>query len=126
MEKLNVKLSRKDAEAALGLAARLGVPASEAVRFALRECWEAHKSLPELAPDVLEKRAMGTPGASWMAVPGFEGWYAVSSAGEVRSLPRKVEARNGRVSSRVGKILKAFKDKDGYLRVGLRKEGHNW
>lgn len=61
-----------------------------------------------------------------MAVPGFEGWYAVSSAGEVRSLPRKVEARNGRVSSRVGKILKAFKDKDGYLRVGLRKEGHNW
>lgn len=47
----------------------------------------------------------------WKPIKGFEGFYDVSNFGRVRSLYRKE------------KILKSAKDKDGYLIVGLYKNG---
>lgn len=57
----------------------------------------------------------------WRPVVGYEGYYEVSSGGQVRSLPRKVPYKDGRVALRPGKLLRPRKLKD-YLRVGLWRE----
>lgn len=54
----------------------------------------------------------------WRDVVGYEGYYEVSNSGRVRSLPR-MTAR-GMMG---GQILKPAKDKDGYLKVNLYKDG---
>lgn len=46
----------------------------------------------------------------WLPVLGFEHLYRVSSLGRVQNI-------------RTGLVLKATPDKDGYLRVSLRKDG---
>ncbi|WP_343342471.1 NUMOD4 domain-containing protein [Terrisporobacter petrolearius] len=46
----------------------------------------------------------------WKDIKGYEGLYQVSNFGQVYSLKRK-------------KYIKAYVDKDGYLRVGLSKNG---
>lgn len=57
----------------------------------------------------------------WKAIPGYEGYYEVSSIGNVRSLDRVIE--NGRMGIfKRGKILKQKPDKDGYLRVSITKD----
>ena len=50
---------------------------------------------------------------TWKAIAGFEGLYEVSNLGRVRSLKFGKE-----------KILKQQKNNDGYLQVGLHKDGH--
>ena len=54
---------------------------------------------------------------------GFEGLYQISNLGNVKSLPKKIVY--GRKYSKTiylpEKILKPKYDKDGYLRIGLRK-----
>ena len=50
-------------------------------------------------------------------IEGYEG-YQVSNHGNVKSLERECKGK-----SRKDKILKPFNNKDGYLRVGLYKEG---
>lgn len=46
----------------------------------------------------------------WKDIVGYEGLYQVSNLGRVRSL------KNGKV-----RIMKPFFNKEGYLRIGLRK-----
>ena len=52
----------------------------------------------------------------WKSVEGYEGLYEVSDQGRVRSL--------GNNKSRKEKILKQQKNKGGYLKVSLCKDGH--
>jgi hypothetical protein len=54
----------------------------------------------------------------WLPVPGYEGFYDVSDLGQVRSI-RHMTSRGWRG----GKILKQFKDSDGYYRVNLSRYG---
>lgn len=56
--------------------------------------------------------------SQWKPVVGYEGWYSISSYGDVR---REKEGRRG--NCKAGKILKAFKDTAGYKRVKLFKDG---
>jgi len=51
----------------------------------------------------------------WKDVIGYEGTYQVSSMGRVKSL------KSGK--RRHGRILRGQRDKDGYLRVGLCRDG---
>ena len=57
----------------------------------------------------------------WKDVEGFEGYYQVSTWARVRSLDRWVVYPNKSKRLIKGKILKPFKDKDGYLIVNLKK-----
>lgn len=64
----------------------------------------------------------------WKDVDGFEGLYQVSDTGLIRSLDRLItqENRDGYAPIKrlyKGRILKCRKDKDGYLRVCLCKQG---
>lgn len=51
----------------------------------------------------------------WKPIDGFEGFYAVSNLGRVKSL--------GNDKSRKEKIMKPQKDRNGYLLVGLCRNG---
>jgi len=52
----------------------------------------------------------------WKDVKGYEGLYQVSNLGRVKSLPR--ETSN---ACRKGRILKQFKNRDGYVVVSIYK-----
>lgn len=58
----------------------------------------------------------------WLPITGWEGRYEVSDHGRVRSLDST--DRNGRF--REGRILRAFKNADGYPRIGLHLDGQCW
>src|SRR5262245_39044335 len=53
----------------------------------------------------------------WLPVPGWDGVYEVSDAGRVRSVGR--ELPDGRLAG--GVVLSPTPDRDGYLRVTLRR-----
>jgi hypothetical protein len=57
--------------------------------------------------------------SGWMPVVGYEAFYEVSYAGEVRSLPRRVGAKFGATRVRGAKPLSQFVNDDGYYRVRL-------
>ena len=59
----------------------------------------------------------------WRQVPGFEGSYEVSDAGQVRSLDRQVVTRTGGTRNIQGKTLSPAKTSRGYVTVGLFKDG---
>lgn len=54
----------------------------------------------------------------WKDIPGFEGRYQVSNAGQVRSVPRDVNNHTGVIHLK-GKILKQRPDFKGYMRIDL-------
>lgn len=54
----------------------------------------------------------------WRPISGYEGVYEVSSFGRVKSLPKICGFRKSKEI-----ILKPFTSKDGYLLVGLQKNG---
>lgn len=56
----------------------------------------------------------------WRDVLGYEGYYSVSNLGNVKSLDRIGD--DGRKYK--GKQLKQSKDRDGYFKVGLWKDGN--
>lgn len=62
----------------------------------------------------------------WKDIKGYEGLYQVSNLGRVKSLDRIVYQKNsfGNIQKNIykGKILSLFEDKDGYLRVNLKKD----
>lgn len=62
----------------------------------------------------------------WKDIKGYEGLYQVSNLGRVKSLDRIVYQKNsfGDIQKNIykGKILSLFEDKDGYLRVNLKKD----
>ena len=55
----------------------------------------------------------------WRDIPGYEGIYQVSNLGNVRSLDRTLECKNGRIIKLKGKLLKQG-NKNGYKFVNLR------
>lgn len=55
----------------------------------------------------------------WKDIEGYNGIYMVSNLGRVKSLPRSCPGLNA--SKEI--ILKQSEDKDGYLLVGLHKNG---
>lgn len=59
----------------------------------------------------------------WREIPGYEGYYEVSSLGRVRSIDRWVTYSNGRKQFYEGKLLKQDADKKGRFTVGLNKKG---
>lgn len=59
----------------------------------------------------------------WKPILNYEGLYQSSTFGRVRSIDRWVKSKNGSVRLSKGKILKPGTDKDGYLQVGLYKNG---
>ena len=62
----------------------------------------------------------------WKDIKGYEGLYQVSNLGNVRSLDKTVIQKNAfgimKEHNYKGKIMKLFEDKDGYLRVNLKKD----
>lgn len=61
----------------------------------------------------------------WKDIKNYEGLYQVSNLGRIKSLDRIVYQKNsfGNIQKNIykGKILSLFEDKDGYLRVNLKK-----
>lgn len=58
----------------------------------------------------------------WKEIPGYEGYYAGSSLGRVKSLDRIIDhALSGRIKLK-GRILKPARDKKGNLSVALCKD----
>ena len=59
----------------------------------------------------------------YKAIKNYEGFYEVNELGEVRSVDRVVEYKDGSVRKRKGKVLKLSMNQDGYAMVGLHKNG---
>ncbi len=57
----------------------------------------------------------------WKEISGYEGYYAVSNMGDVRSIDRLVKGKSNYPAKRIGKILSPSLSKKGYLRVLLIK-----
>lgn len=55
----------------------------------------------------------------WKDIKGLEGKYQVSNYGNVRSVDRLVQFKDGRVAHYKGKQMKLRKNQDGYLQVQL-------
>ena len=60
----------------------------------------------------------------WLPIPGYEGYYEVSNLGRIKSLKRKVYNPHGNGSVKE-RILCQHMDNNGYLKVGLNKDGTN-
>lgn len=60
----------------------------------------------------------------WSQIPGYEGYYEVSTLGRVRSMDREIDLGRS-IQNRKGKPLKLTPDKDGYLRASLSIRGKN-
>ena len=62
----------------------------------------------------------------WKDIKNYEGLYQVSNLGRVKSLDRIVYQKNsfGNIQKNIykGKILSLFEDRDGYLRINLKKD----
>lgn len=56
----------------------------------------------------------------WRDVPGFEGRYEVSAAGQIRRMAREVTRQDGRPYSVRAKLLKTFAHPGGYRQTCLR------
>ena len=59
----------------------------------------------------------------WKPVLNYEGYYEVSNCGNVRSIDRIITDINGNAYHYKSKQLKPGKNKDGYLQVGISKNG---
>lgn len=59
----------------------------------------------------------------WKAIPGFEGYYEVSSLGRARSLDRAVRHARGGFAIKRGRLLSTKPNGHGYPSVCLSKEG---
>lgn len=59
----------------------------------------------------------------WKAIKGYEGLYEVSDTGEVRSLERKVEHRNGIMRTYKSVIVKPSRYKNKGYKIKLYKNG---
>ena len=59
----------------------------------------------------------------YKAIKGYEGIYEVSELGQIRSVDRKVECKDGIIRKYKGKELKPAMNKEGYLLAILSKNG---
>lgn len=62
---------------------------------------------------------MNTNVEIWKPVVGYEGLYECSSMGNVRSLDRYVNSKNGSFALKKGKTLKPYVSKQGYCIVSI-------
>ena len=60
----------------------------------------------------------------WKDIKGYEGLYQVSNYGRVKSLAKTIIYSNGREHFYPEKILKPCKQKNGYFKIGLVKDGN--
>lgn len=66
---------------------------------------------------------ISTPPEEWRDIPGYEGYYQVSSRGRVRGVTRAVEYIDGRRRMVCGIIRKVYIKRGGYPQTSLRKDG---
>ena len=59
----------------------------------------------------------------WTDIRGYEGLYQVSDDGKIRSCDRYVLSKGGSYRISKGREIKQYQDKDGYMQVGLHKDG---
>ena len=59
----------------------------------------------------------------YKAIKGYEGIYEVNELGQVRSVDRIVDYKNGKIVNYKGKELKSSIDQGGYAVVNLNKNG---
>lgn len=59
----------------------------------------------------------------WRPVPGYEGAYAVSNRGRVRSITRKVRCCGGGLRTVTERVLSHYLNEHGYPCVALRRDG---
>ena len=60
----------------------------------------------------------------WKDIEGYEGQYQVSNIGRIKSLDRMEYISSGEYyRRRRGRMMRLYYDKDGYLKVMLRKNG---
>ena len=71
---------------------------------------------------IFAKNTMAKIEERWRDVVGYEGLYKVSNLDRVKSVERQVKKWDGNRTV-PERILKSAKDKDGYQRVGLHREG---
>ena len=57
----------------------------------------------------------------WSAIPGFEGWYEISTWGNVKSLDRQIIYKNQTIRWYKGKTIKLTKDLRGNPQVTIHK-----
>lgn len=57
----------------------------------------------------------------WRDISGYEGFYKVSAFGEIKSLKRRVERKDGRVNLYKERVLKPYINNTGYYCVILSK-----
>ena len=62
---------------------------------------------------------------SWRAIPGFEGYYEVSTHGQARGVDRVIVTRSGVRRRWAGRILQAATDSEGRRSVTLAVAGVN-
>lgn len=62
----------------------------------------------------------------WKDIVGFEGYYQVSTNGNVKSLNRVIEHSNGYSRLIKGKEIKPFINGSGYLQIKLSKNGESF
>ena len=62
-------------------------------------------------------------GEEWRDIAGYEGLYQVSNCGRVKSLGRYIRAKAGSSKWQEEKLLRPATTRDGYLLVGLCKNG---
>ena len=84
--------------------------------------------MPRATTEQVNNACINIDGEEWRDVAGYENIYQVSSAGRVKHLSTtiiEVSSSGEVISSRKTKeyILKQCPNKDGYLRVGLAKNG---
>jgi hypothetical protein len=63
------------------------------------------------------------PGERWVTVPGWEGFYAASTLGRIRSLARIIAYPSGPVRSLRSRVLRPTVRPDGHLEVRLSRNG---
>jgi hypothetical protein len=59
----------------------------------------------------------------WKDIPGYEGYYQISNLGRVKGLPRPKRLSSGGFTMLVETIKKPHYQSDGYLQIGLSKDG---
>lgn len=66
---------------------------------------------------------LALPYEIWRDIPGYEGYYQVSNLGRIKTLDRYVKHWRGGLLLRKSQLLKLNYDADGYIIVGLSKNG---
>ena len=62
----------------------------------------------------------------WKDIKDFEGLYQISNLGNIKSLPKKHNLKNGHSYIQKEQILKPFKNNKGYLQIALVKNGKHY